>query len=213
MVGVMTDHRAPPQVPRRPHTGRQRNQAARQAVLDAAAGLLSRPDGAATSIGEIAQASGVSKHTIYRWWPSRGAVLLEAMVQQARQDTDTEPSGVLAADLETFLTATFRAAERAAPLLRGAMAEAQRDSEAAEGMRQFTAGRREELRHLLAVGQSRGELSAATDLDLLVDQLYGLLWYRILIGHAPLTADVAQRLTRGLTSAARNADSGRGRPS
>jgi len=199
----MPDHRAPAPAPRRPHTGRRRNQAARQAVLDAAVELISRPDSAATSIEEIAQASGVSKHTIYRWWPSKGAVLLEAMVEQARQEGGAAPVGIFPVDLETFLTATFRAAERAAPLLRSAMAEAQRDPQAAEGMRQFTAARREEFRHLLAAGQSRGELPGDTDLDLLIDQVYGLLWYRILIGHAPLTADVAARLTRGLTNAAR----------
>jgi AcrR family transcriptional regulator len=198
----MPDHRAPEPAPRRPHTGRRRNQAARQAVLDAAADLLSRPDGAATSIEEIAQASGVSKHTIYRWWPSKGAVLLDALVEQARQEAGTAPSGIFPADLEAFLTVTFRAAERAAPLLRSAMAEAQRDPQAAEGMRQFTAARRQELRHLLAAGQGRGELPGDTDLDLLTDQVYGLLWYRILIGHAPLTAEVAARLTRALTSAA-----------
>jgi AcrR family transcriptional regulator len=195
----MPDHRTPAPAPRRPHTGRRRNQAARQAVLDAAAELLGRPDSAAASIEEIAQASGVSKHTIYRWWPSKGAVLLEAMVEQARRQAGAPLAGVLAADLESFLAATFAAAERAAPLLRGAMAEAQRDPQAAEGMRQFTAARREELRRLLAAGQSRGELPRDTDLDLLVDQVYGLLWYRILIGHAPLTADVAARLARTLT--------------
>ena len=196
----MPDHRAPAPAPRRPHTGRRRNQAARQAVLDAAAELLSRPDGAATSIEEIAKASGVSKHTIYRWWPSKGAVLLDALVEQARREAGTAPAGVLAADLETFLAATFRAAEGAAPLLRSAMAEAQRDPQAAEGMRQFTAARREELRRVLTAGQSRGELPRNPDLDLLIDQVYGLLWYRILIGHAPLTADVAARLARALTS-------------
>jgi AcrR family transcriptional regulator len=195
----MPDHRSPP--PRRPHTGRRRNPAARQAVLDAAALLLARPDGAATSIEEIAKASGVSKHTIYRWWPSKGAVLLEAMVEEAREEAAVPPAGAVAADLESYLAATFTAAERAAPLLRSAMAEAQRDPRAAEGMRQFTAARREELRHLLQAGQSRGELPSDTDLDLLIDLVYGLLWYRILVGHAPLTADVAARLTRTLTAA------------
>lgn len=125
------------------------------------------------------------------------------MVDQARQEAGAATAGVLATDLETFLTATFRTAERAALMLRSAMAEAQRDPQAAEGMRQFTAGRREELRHLLQAGQDRGELPGGTDLDLLIDQVYGLLWYRILIGHAPLTADVAAQLTRELTSAAR----------
>lgn len=187
-------------VSRRPHTGRRRNDAARRAVLAAAAELLGRPDGAATSIEEIAQVAGVSKHTIYRWWPSKGAVLLEAMVEQARQVDGRPPEGNLPADLERFLAATFRAAQQAAPLLRSAMAEAQRDPRAAEGIRQFTAERRAELHELLTAGQRRGELPSTADLDLLVDQIYGLLWYRILIGHAPLTADVAKRLTRAVTA-------------
>jgi AcrR family transcriptional regulator len=162
--------------------------------------LLGRAGGEATSMGEIAQAAGVSKHTIYRWWPSKGAVLLDALVERARREPGRPSAGTPAAELETFLAATFRTAERAAPLLRSAMAEAQRDPKAAEGMRQFTAERRAELRSLLAAGQGRGELSADTDLDLLVDQIYGLLWYRILIGHAPLNAHTAAQLTRTLTS-------------
>lgn len=188
----------PEQTPRRPHTGRRRNEAARQAVLGAAVRLLSRPKGETTSVEEIARESGVSKHTIYRWWPSKGAVLLGALVEQARQEEDASPEGAFAADLDRFLIATFRAADRAAPLLRGIMAEAQRDSRAAEGMRQFTAARREELRQVLMAVQRRGELPAEADLGLLVDQVYGFLWYRILIGHAPLTADAAEGLARSI---------------
>ena len=124
------------------------------------------------------------------------------MVEQARQ-TAAPPTGSFAADLESFLAATFATAGRAAPLLRGAMAEAQRDPQAAAGMRQFTAARREELRRLLAAGQSSGDLPLSQDLDLLVDQVYGLLWYRIMVGHAPLTADVAAQLAGNLTSPAR----------
>jgi len=48
--------------------------------------------------------------------------------------------------------------------------------------------------------QSRGELPGNADLDLLVDQIYGLLWYRILVGHAPLTADTATQLSRAVAS-------------
>lgn len=186
--------------PRRPHTGRRRNEAARRAVLTAAAELIGRPGGAATSVEEIAQAAGVSKHTIYRWWPSKGAVLLEAMVEQARKMNGQQPEGNLPADLERFLTVTFRTAEQATPLLRSAMAEAQRDPKAAEGIRQFTAERRAELHELLAVGQRRGELPGTADLDLLTEQIYGVLWYRIMVGHAPLTADLARRLTLAVTA-------------
>jgi Tetracyclin repressor-like, C-terminal domain len=69
------------------------------------------------------------------------------------------------------------------------MAEALRDADAAEGLGEFAAARGQELRGLLARGQARGELSSDADLDLMVDQVYGVLWYRLLIGHAPLGAD------------------------
>lgn len=184
---------------RRPHTGRRRNPAVRQAVLDAAAGLLASRGDAAISMDAIAREAGVSKHTIYRWWPSKGALLLETMVERARRDAAALDTGTLAGDVETFLTATFAAVERNASLLRSTMAEALRDDEAAEGLRAFAAARREEFHGLLARGRSRGELPADADLDLMVDQVYGLLWYRLLLGHAPLTPETAARLTRSIT--------------
>ena len=187
--GVMSD---------RAHTGRRRNPAVRQAVLDAAADLLAGPDAAAISVDAIARAAGVSKHTIYRWWPSKGAVLLEAMVERARREAAVPDTGDLRTDLEAFLAATFSAVERSGPLLRTTMAEALRDPGAAEGLGEFAAARREELQGLLARGQARGELSSDADLSLMVDQVYGVLWYRLLIGHAPLDTDLAARLTRSL---------------
>ncbi|KAB8188567.1 TetR family transcriptional regulator [Nonomuraea phyllanthi] len=182
----------------RPHTGRRRNPAVRQAILDHAADLLIAHDYAAVSTDAIARAAGVSKHTIYRWWPSKGAVLLEAMAERARQQTPGLNTGVFAEDLETFLAATFRTADRVSGLLRGIMAEAQRDPVAAEGLRQFVTGRRDELHALLTRGLEQGELPPDTDPDLLVDQIFGLMWYRLLIGHAPVDGDVATRLARSL---------------
>jgi len=180
----------------RPHTGRRRNPAVRRAVLDCAADLLAGPDGMAVSIDAIARAAGVSKHTIYRWWPSKGAVLLEAMIERAQQEVTIPDTGALATDLEAFLADTFRAVEQVAHLLRGLMAEALRDTAAAEGMREFIAARRDELRGLLVRGLARGELPAETDLELTMDQIYGLMWYRLLIVRSPLTTETAVHLSR-----------------
>lgn len=184
----------------RQHTGRRRNEAARQAILDAAAELLGQPGGAAVTIDMIAAAAGVGKQTIYRWWPSKGAVLLEAMTDLARTSAPTPDSGSLAGDLKTFVSATFRSAgaEPASSRLRAVLAEAQRDAHAGALMREFTSRRRDELRGILSRGLERGELRADTDLDLVVDQVYGVLWYRLMISQAPLTARVANRLTTAL---------------
>lgn len=186
----------------RPHTGRRRNPAVREAVLKSAADLLAGPDGLTVSMDAIAQAAGVSKHTIYRWWPSKGAVLLEALVERAQQETSIPRTGTLATDVESFLVATFDAVERVAPLFRGLMAEALRDSKAAEGMREFVAARRQGLRALLTHGVEQGELPPGADLELMMDQIYGLMWYHLLITHTPLTEELAVHLARTLITSA-----------
>ena len=199
MLGPMTGET------RRPHTGRRRNEAARRAILDVAVELLGGTGDTPVTIDTIAAAAGVGKQTIYRWWPSKGAVLLEAVAERAGADIPVPDTGSLLGDLGGFLRATFRAVghERTVSVLRHAMAEAQRDPHAGEHMRAFIAGRRAVLRGLLERARDRGEVSPGTDLDLVVDQAYGVLWYRILVGHAPLSATEADALARALTAQVR----------
>src|SRR5207245_1497281 len=101
-------------------------------ILDAAADLLGRSDSAPITIDMIAAAAGVGRQTIYRWWPSKGAVLLEAMTDLARGAAPTPDTGTLGGDLKSFISATFRAAggEPASSRLRAVMVEAQQDSHA-----------------------------------------------------------------------------------
>ncbi|MFE7487564.1 TetR/AcrR family transcriptional regulator [Kitasatospora sp. NPDC057965] len=182
--------------PARPHTGRRRNEAAHRAILDAALRLLAESDGTPVTIDAIARTAGVGKQTVYRWWPSKGAVLLDALTDRADQDVSGPDTGALRTDLRSFLTTTFEGTQRdtTASALRTLAREAARDPHLAELMRTFTASRRDALRDLLARGHDRGELAEDADLDLIVDQVYGVLWYRFLLGHGPLDAAVAARL-------------------
>ncbi|MFE4590065.1 TetR/AcrR family transcriptional regulator [Streptomyces laurentii] len=184
----------------RPHTGRRRNEAARRAILDAALRLLAEADGKPVTIDAIARAAGVGKQTVYRWWPSKGAVLLDALTSQAGQDVPVPDAGSLRDDLRTFIASTFDGAQRApsAPALRTLVREAAHDVHLAELMRSFTATRRATLRDLLARGRDDGELSDGADLDLIIDQIYGVFWYRFLLGHAPLDHAAADRLAESL---------------
>ncbi|MFB7503227.1 TetR/AcrR family transcriptional regulator [Streptomyces broussonetiae] len=179
----------------RPHTGRRRNEAARRAILDAALELLADADGAPVSVETIARAAGVGKQTLYRWWPSKGAVLLEALTDRAAQDVPAPDTGSVREDLRALAVATFEASRRppSAPALRTLVREAARDAHLAELMRTFTQGRRDAVRAVLERGRERGELAPDRDLDLLVDQFYGFFWYRFLLGHAPLDAATAVR--------------------
>jgi AcrR family transcriptional regulator len=190
-------------VPARLHTGRRRNEAARQAVLDAAFRLLRSADSRDLTIDAIAAAAGVGRQTIYRWWPSKGAVIAEALAERARDTARTPDTGTLRGDLTAFLTDTFAGAtdSAAAGMLRRIMAAAQHDPHLAEAVTEFTAQRRRELRTLLKRGQTRGELPPAADLDMLTDLAYGFLWYRLLVGHAPLDIAAATNLADHLIAA------------
>jgi AcrR family transcriptional regulator len=183
---------------RRPHTGRRRNDATREAILEAAVRELS--DGSVLTVDGIARAAGVGKQTIYRWWPSKGAVLLEALKDRAAVQVSDPDTGDLHADLSAFLMTTFAAAQdpQTARLLRAVVTEAATDPQVAEVLRDFIAARRSAFHALLVRGSIRGDLRGDADLDLIIDQAYGLFWYRLLSAHAPLTAETADRLAASL---------------
>jgi len=124
---------------RRPHTGSRRNDAAEKAILRAAAELLAADGGAPITVAAIAERAGVGKQTIYRWWPSKSAVLLDAMIQRARQVAPAPDSGDLHADLRLFLRSTFAATPDNRSLLLGVLREALGDTATMDQLAAFTA--------------------------------------------------------------------------
>nr|WSX74886.1 TetR/AcrR family transcriptional regulator [Streptomyces sp. NBC_00899] len=195
----------PPAPERRPHTGRRRNEAARQAILAAARRLLAAGGGEPVTVDSLAREAGIGKQTIYRWWPSKGAVLLEALTSTARDQVSTPDTGALESDLAAFLCDLFQAgtAPDNAAMLGTLLAEAARDPQVADLLRDFTRTRRGDLRTIVERARERGETAAGTDVDLLVDQAFGVYWFRFLSGHAPLTPEVARTLARTLALGAR----------
>jgi AcrR family transcriptional regulator len=189
--------------PRRPHTGRRRNEAARDAILDAAFRLISGPGTEALTIDAIAAEAGVGRQTIYRWWPSKGAVVADALVRHAGFAVPERDTGSFTGDLTAFFTDSFAGLENEgyASRLRQIVAEAQHDEHVARVLADFTAVRRAALRALLERGRDAGELAADADLDMLVDMAYGVLYYRLLAGHAPLDEQAARSLAAELTRA------------
>jgi AcrR family transcriptional regulator len=96
--------------PKAPDSTR-RSERSRRAIYDAALALVAEIGYAKTTIEGIAARAGVGKQTIYRWWPSKAAVLLEAyldLTAQAAGDGESEipDTGDLEADLKLVLRAT-----------------------------------------------------------------------------------------------------------
>jgi AcrR family transcriptional regulator len=190
-------------VPPRPHTGRRRNAAARDAILDVTFDLL-RDQGTGTiTIDAIAEAAGVGRQTIYRWWPTKGAVVAEAMARGARAIVPTRDTGSFSGDLVSFLTDSFAGLQDPGTrrVLRQLASGAVHDEHVAEVLAEFTAQRRAALRTLLERGVASGDIAATADLDMLADLAYGVLWYRLLIGHAPLDDRAARDLAAHLIAA------------
>lgn len=138
----------------------------------------------------IASKASVSKQTLYRWWPTKGSVMMEALFDQAQPGMVAPETGSLRTDLTDFVDGLFDTiGGTTGDMLRGLMAEAQRDEDFALVFRShFVARRRAALQTVLTRAAERGELSTSLDVDALIDMLFGAIWYRLLSGHLPLDA-------------------------
>ena len=179
--------------------GRPRSESARRAILGATTELIERSGYGRVTMESIARRAGVSKQTVYRWWPTKAAILLEALNEGAAAISPLRDTGSFETDLRTFLRSTVAGAGRNGRLLAALMAEAQFDEDLAEAFRTgFLARRRQVLGELLDRGRNSGELAATADTDLLVELVFGTLWYRILAQNRPLNRAFADRLTHSV---------------
>ena len=180
----------------RPFRGRPRSEDSHEAILDAVLELLNQEGYSALTIEGVARHAGVGKQTIYRWWKCKAELVLEAYANHAASKLPTPEKGSLRADLEWFFCAAFkRLTDISGPTMRGLMADAVYDPEFLEILREvLIAKRRAVLLQVLESGRARGELKPDADLDVMIDLLFGALWYRLLVQHAKLDSRFAKQL-------------------
>jgi AcrR family transcriptional regulator len=185
----------------RVHTGRARNPVVQQAILDATLTLLREQGAGPLTVKAIAARAGVSRQSVYRWWPSKGAVIAETLAEAGRTLVPVPDHGNLRDDLTAFLGATYQGASSpaVAPVLRGIMATAQSDPAALTALQTFVNRRRDDFRAILERSVRRAELPADADLEFLMDVGYGLLWYRLLLRHDVANQHTASQLADLIT--------------
>ncbi|MGN9909929.1 TetR/AcrR family transcriptional regulator C-terminal ligand-binding domain-containing protein [Phytohabitans sp. LJ34] len=179
--------------------GRGRRPAAevRTAVLAAAGRILLRDGMRAVTFDRVATEAGASKMTLYKWWPSPGALAAEAYFAQSRDALDFPDTGDLRADLITQISAFVRllkdgGAEKPVSELIGA---AQMDPDLAQAWSEsYALPRRELARTRLRSAQRQGQLRDDADLDIIVDQLWGACYHRMLVLKAPFDESIVVRL-------------------
>lgn len=193
----------PPSPPAR--AGRPRSERARLAVLEAAADLLIEGGLAATTMEAVAARAGVSKVTIYRWWPTRGSVAVDAYFHRFRQTIELEDSGDLAADLTAQVGLLVEAfGGRAGRVMAELIGLAQSDPELAATLRQrWLEPRRAASAGVVRRSVERGQLRPDTDIAALLDQLFAPVYYRLTMGHEPLDRALAPTLVRTVLDGAR----------
>ncbi|GAA0912438.1 TetR/AcrR family transcriptional regulator [Virgisporangium aurantiacum] len=171
---------------RRPDPTR-RSEQSRQAIVSAAVDLCVEIGYAATTIEAIAARAGVGKQTIYRWWPSKAAVLLEHMTRVRETQIGFPDTGDLRVDLlaQTSAVQGLFASDTGA-VWRGLLIAALSDDVAADGVRTLLQAAVVEAKGRLATAQKTGELRADVDLDMVVEIIYGPLYHAWLLTGRPL---------------------------
>lgn len=168
--------------------GRPRDEETRARILSAALQILEDQSFANATTDAIAEKAGASKATIYRWWPNKAAVLVEALREAVAQELPFPDTGSLGDDIRLQLRNFIKLLTgRRGRIFKAFVAAAQNDPEVSDAFRSVWVRPR---RTAAKAGLERHRgvtLRDEIDLELLMDILYGPLYYRLLVGHAPLT--------------------------
>ncbi|WP_040797567.1 TetR/AcrR family transcriptional regulator [Nocardia higoensis] len=177
----------------------RRSQRARAAILSATGELIGELPYGKLTVEAIAARAGVGKQTIYRWWPSKGAVVFDAMLER-----DSGPDGLalpdsgdLRADLRPLLRGSATALTDPAfeGFLRAMYIEIQQDAALAEAYRErLLLPQRAALANRLTAGIESGELRPGLDVEVAVDLLLGPIQMRWSLGLGGLTESYADKI-------------------
>ncbi len=180
--------------------GRPRSEAVRGAILTAAAELATEGGPGAATIDAIARRAEVSRTTIYKWWPSAAAIVLEGLLESVRESIVRPPGSSTVEALVHHVSAlnAILTEPGIGALLRNVIAAAAGDRAIqAALLTQWIEPRRGAMVNALTDAVVAGELSEDTDIEVIVDALVSPPYYRLVFGMPPLS----ERQVRALVDA------------
>lgn len=188
----------------KPLRGRPRSDEAHQAILKAALAEVSKTGFRAMTLDAIATRANVGKMTIYRRWPNKAAVVMDAFLALIGPATEFPDAPTAAESIRRQLhlqVAFFRG--KYGKIIKALLGEAQFDRELADAFRdRWIEPRREMVRSVLRRAIAEGDLDPKMDLETAIDLLYGPIYYRLQIGTGPITEtftdDIFARVMKGL---------------
>lgn len=171
--------------------GRPRSEVARAAILRAAHDMLVTDGLGRLTIEAVAERAHVGKPTIYRYWKNAQELAMAALMAGEPGTTPAAPAGrtgeQLYRQMDNLLAVFASPRGRQIALT---IAAAEPDSEMAKAFRtRVMLEQREEGRMILTEAAARGEIRTGADMETVLDMLYAPVFYRLLVGHLPLTEE------------------------
>jgi AcrR family transcriptional regulator len=184
--------------------GRRRSEDSKQATFSAVLELTKEMPLRDITIEAIARRAGVGKATIYKWWPSKAYVALDAFSERLNRTVSIPDTGCAERDFKEYFSAMSRFyASPAGRILGQFVAEGQSDGEFALLFRErFLKPRREWVGVILDRAVNRGEISVGFDRELVLDLIFGSAIYRLMthrtVFDPETAAAIVATLFRGL---------------
>ena len=168
----------------------------RDGILQAALEVLESTCFVNATTDAIAERAGASKATIYRWWPNKEAVFIEALREATAQELPLPDTCDLHEDvrlqLQNFVKLLTGPRGRT---FKAFIAAAQSDERVAEAFRKlWIEPRRAQTKAVLVRHQRAGRLRSNIDLEAFMDMIYGPFYFRLMAGHRPLTAALGNQI-------------------
>lgn len=163
--------------------GRPRNMETQNSILNASYELLLEKGFAAVTVEKIAERAGVSKATIYKWWPNKAAVVIDGYLSAASDRLPVPDTGTVVEDIRQHaVNLGHFLLGREGKVIMELIGEGQTDPGLAEAYRtRYFAPRRQEARQILERGVKRGELGEQLDIATCIDLIYGPIFYRLIM--------------------------------
>ncbi len=140
--------------------------------------------------------ANVGKTTVYRWWSTKAALVADAFSASADDELRFPNTGSVQKDMSLQMRQLIRVfRSKRGKVVAALLAGGQSDPELIAAFRErFLWPRRKQAYQTLRRGIDRGELPAGSDLDLILDSLYGPIYMRFLIRHGKLDENFADEI-------------------
>jgi AcrR family transcriptional regulator len=177
--------------------GRPRREGTDEEVLSATLRTLREKGYGPLTVDAIAEQTGIAKTTIYRRWPSKGALVAAAVAPIASAPHAAPDTGSLLGDSAALLRRICEVvAGELGPIAAGLVGESQTSPELVEIVRNLMAPWRDVFRHVIARAIARGQLPADSDVELVIDLFVGPMWTRLLVHRVPIEPELGERIAQ-----------------